>query len=97
MSVGEFLFLLKGLQWTLALSAIGFVCGGVAGLAVALARTSSSSIMERTTASYIAVFQGTPQLKHYNPLGSVHGGWYATLLDSALGCAIHSTLPQSVG
>ena len=34
-----------------------------------------------------AVFQGTPQLKHYNPLGTVHGGWYATLLDSALGCA----------
>jgi uncharacterized protein (TIGR00369 family) len=40
-----------------------------------------------------AVFQGTPQLKHYNPLGSVHGGWYATLLDSAVGCAIHSTMP----
>lgn len=40
-----------------------------------------------------AVFQGTPQLKHYNPLGSVHGGWYATLLDSALGCAVHSTMP----
>jgi uncharacterized protein (TIGR00369 family) len=37
-----------------------------------------------------AVFQGTPQLKHYNPLGSVHGGWYATLLDSALGCAVHT-------
>jgi uncharacterized protein (TIGR00369 family) len=41
----------------------------------------------------IAVFQGRPQLKHYNPLGSVHGGWFATLLDSALGCAVHSTLP----
>ena len=40
-----------------------------------------------------AVFQGTPQLKHYNPLGSVHGGWYATLLDSALGCAVHTTVP----
>ena len=40
-----------------------------------------------------AVFQGTPQLKHYNPIGSVHGGWYATLLDSALGCAVHSSLP----
>jgi len=39
-----------------------------------------------------AVFQGTPQLKHYNPLGSVHGGWYATLLDSALGCAVHTTM-----
>jgi uncharacterized protein (TIGR00369 family) len=40
-----------------------------------------------------AVFQGVPQLKHYNPLGSVHGGWYATLLDSALGCAIHTVMP----
>lgn len=41
----------------------------------------------------LAIFQGTPQLKHYNPLGSVHGGWYATLLDSALGCAVQTTLP----
>ena len=44
-----------------------------------------------------AVFQGTPQLRHYNPLGSVHGGWYATLLDSALGCAVHTTLPPGMG
>lgn len=41
----------------------------------------------------VAVFQGRPQLKHYNPLGTVHGGWFATLLDSAVGCAVHSTLP----
>lgn len=40
-----------------------------------------------------AVFQGIPQFGHYNPLGTVHGGWFATLLDSALGCAVHSTLP----
>ncbi len=43
-----------------------------------------------------AVFQGTPQLKHYNPLGTVHGGWYATLLDSALGCAVHTTMPAGM-
>jgi uncharacterized protein (TIGR00369 family) len=41
-----------------------------------------------------AVFQGTPQYKHFNPMGSVHGGWFATLLDSALGCSVHTTLPQ---
>ena len=41
----------------------------------------------------LAVFQGEPQQRHYNPLGSVHGGWFATLLDSALGCAVHSKLP----
>lgn len=44
-----------------------------------------------------AVFQGTPQLMHYNPLGSVHGGWYATMLDSALGCAIHTMMPSGYG
>lgn len=39
-----------------------------------------------------AVFTGVPQEFHYNPLGSVHGGFGATLLDSAMGCAVHSTL-----
>ena len=40
-----------------------------------------------------AVFQGRPQFGHYNPLGSVHGGWISTLLDSAVACAIHTALP----
>jgi uncharacterized protein (TIGR00369 family) len=39
-----------------------------------------------------AVFAGTPQEFHYNPLGSVHGGYGATMLDSAMGCSVHSTL-----
>ena len=39
-----------------------------------------------------AVFQGAPKFAFYNPLGTVHGGWYATLLDSALGCAVHTSL-----
>jgi uncharacterized protein (TIGR00369 family) len=40
-----------------------------------------------------AVFQGTPGPAHLNPMGGVHGGWYATLLDSALGCCVHASLP----
>ena len=40
-----------------------------------------------------AVFEGVPERFAYNPLGGVHGGWAATILDSALGCAVHSTLP----
>ena len=40
-----------------------------------------------------AVFQGTPGVAHLNPLGSVHGGWFAALLDSALGCCVHAALP----
>jgi len=41
----------------------------------------------------LAVFQGKPDFRYYNPLGTVHGGWFATLLDSAMGCAVHSILP----
>jgi uncharacterized protein (TIGR00369 family) len=40
-----------------------------------------------------AVFQGTPGPAHFNPMGTVHGGWFATLLDSALGCAVHTMMP----
>lgn len=43
------------------------------------------------------VFQGRPQRRHYNPLGTVHGGWFATLLDTAVGCAVHSTLQAGKG
>ena len=39
-----------------------------------------------------ATFEGTPAIKVYNPIGSVHGGYAATLLDSACGCAVHSKL-----
>jgi uncharacterized protein (TIGR00369 family) len=44
-----------------------------------------------------AVFAGEPDEEHYNPIGVVHGGYAATLLDSALGCAVHTTLPAGVG
>lgn len=39
-----------------------------------------------------AVFTGTPGEHAYNPIGSVHGGYAATLLDSACGCAVHTRL-----
>ena len=38
------------------------------------------------------VFEGIPSMKFYNPLGTVHGGWISAILDSAMGCAVHSTL-----
>ncbi|MGY6019424.1 PaaI family thioesterase [Streptomyces spinosirectus] len=44
-----------------------------------------------------AVFSLEPGEEHYNPIGSVHGGIYATMLDSAAGCAVQSTLPQGIG
>jgi uncharacterized protein (TIGR00369 family) len=44
-----------------------------------------------------AVFEVEPAEYHYNPIGVVHGGLIATLADSALGCAVQSTLPAGVG
>jgi uncharacterized protein (TIGR00369 family) len=41
-----------------------------------------------------AVFLGLPSERHLNPLGGVHGGWAATVLDSALGCAVHTTIQK---
>jgi uncharacterized protein (TIGR00369 family) len=37
-------------------------------------------------------FLGNPDVRYLNPMGLIHGGWAMTLLDSALGCAVHSTL-----
>ena len=44
-----------------------------------------------------AVFESLPEFRHYNPIGTVHAGLAATLLDSALGCAIFSTLTKGEG
>ena len=44
-----------------------------------------------------ALFQGTPGPELLNPMGGIHGGWYATLLDSALGCSVHTMLPAGRG
>jgi uncharacterized protein (TIGR00369 family) len=44
-----------------------------------------------------AVFQGTPRAEHRNPMGTIHGGWIATLLDSALGSAVLTKLPAGHG
>ena len=44
-----------------------------------------------------AVFTAEPAEYHYNPIGVVHGGLAATLLDSAMGCAVHTTLPPGAG
>lgn len=42
-------------------------------------------------------FHCHPDESHYNPIGMVHGGLVCTLLDSALGCAVHTTLPAGTG
>lgn len=42
-------------------------------------------------------FRGTTRFAHCNPMGQVHGGWYGTLLDSAMACAIQTMVPPATG
>jgi uncharacterized protein (TIGR00369 family) len=58
----------------------------------------------RTTRTYLVeaeegrvVFKGQPDEAFYNPLGVIHGGWASFILDSAMGCAVHSALPAGQG
>ena len=60
-----------------------------------IAKTLSFQLMEVSAGR--TVFQGTPGPDHLNPMGGIHGGWYATLLDSALGCAVHTMMPPGRG
>jgi uncharacterized protein (TIGR00369 family) len=60
-----------------------------------IAQTLDFLIMEASAGH--AVFQGTPGAAHLNPMGTVHGGWFATLLDSALGCAVHTRMKPGQG
>ena len=60
-----------------------------------IARTLNFQLLEADAGR--AVFQGTPGPDHLNPMGTIHGGWYATLLDSALGCAVHTMMPPGRG
>ena len=43
------------------------------------------------------VFEGAAGFQHFNVLGGTHGGWFATLLDSCMGCAVHTRLPRGKG
>ena len=43
------------------------------------------------------VFEGAPAFDAYNPLGGAHGGWFGTLLDSCMACAVQTTLPKGTG
>jgi uncharacterized protein (TIGR00369 family) len=66
-----------------------------AGIQPSIGRTLGFSLVEVEKGR--AVFEGTPDRDVYNPIGSVHGGYAATLLDSACGCAVHSMLTAAQG
>jgi uncharacterized protein (TIGR00369 family) len=60
-----------------------------------IAKTLDFTLIEVTEGR--AVFQGSPGPAHLNPMGGIHGGWYATMLDSAMACAVHTLVPAGRG
>lgn len=56
-----------------------------------ICRTLSFALVEVSEGR--VVFEGTPRFEQYNPLGGVHGGWFGTLLDSCMSCAVQTELP----
>lgn len=61
----------------------------------AIAKTLDFTVVEVSAGR--ALFQGTPLPQHLNPLGTIHGGWFAALLDSALGCSVHTLMEPGRG
>ncbi len=80
-----------------ALSGIDFLRGMATGRlpAAPIAAPANMRLVEVDDGR--VVFEGVPRLTHYNPIGSVHGGWFGILLDSAMGCAVMSRLPRGRG
>ena len=60
--LSEFLFLVAAVRWTLLLSLVAFLGGGMLGLVIAILRTTSSRFLRLLTSGYIQLFQGTPVL-----------------------------------
>ena len=86
--------------------AIARAAAGLSGAeffnAIAAGKVSAPPIMQALDIAAVAFTEGratfrvTPQEFHYNPLGTVHGGVFAAVLDSACGCAVHTMLPADV-
>jgi uncharacterized protein (TIGR00369 family) len=76
---------------------------GLEQLRAFMARNERAPIADRLDFDLVevsdgrAVFKATPGMHVYNPIGSVHGGYAATIMDSACGCAVHSKLSPTQG
>jgi uncharacterized protein (TIGR00369 family) len=71
---------------------IDFLRGMLSGHYPAPPVTRTMGFILTEVAPGFAVFEGAPTADFFNPLGTIHGGWTATILDSALGCCVHSVI-----
>ncbi|HEY0044549.1 MAG TPA: PaaI family thioesterase [Allosphingosinicella sp.] len=95
--MGETRYGLASREQMAQLSGLELLQGLIEGTAPAphLARTLGFRLVE--VAPGFAAFEGQPSEDFLNPLGTVHGGWALTLIDSAAGCALHSELGPGIG
>jgi uncharacterized protein (TIGR00369 family) len=85
---------LPSLATTLSMSGLDFMLAVRAGK---IARPPISAVLNYsldTVEEGRVVFRGTPEFQHCNPMGGVHGGWYGTLLDSCMACAVMTKVPK---
>lgn len=78
----------------LSMSGLDFMLGVLDGR---ISRPPMSGLLNYTLDSVDpgkVTFRGTPEFAHTNPMGTVHGGWYGTLLDSCMACAVMTTVPK---
>ncbi len=75
-----------------AMSGLEFLRGLMDGSLPPPAFSATSRITPVEAEAGRVVFEGEPHGDFYNPMGTVHGGWIATLLDTAMACAVHSSL-----
>lgn len=85
------------LETVRALTGLEFMQGIASGQFAAPSIMQALNYRLARVESGLAVFEGTPDGRYYNPLGTVHGGYAATLLDSCMGCAVHTMLPAGQG
>jgi uncharacterized protein (TIGR00369 family) len=75
-----------------AMSGLEFLRGLMDGSLPPPAFSATSRIKPVAVEAGRVVFEGEPHGEFYNPMGTVHGGWIATLIDTAMACAVHSSL-----
>jgi uncharacterized protein (TIGR00369 family) len=95
--MGERVFGVVSRDVLTAESGLSFLQGMLAGCHPSPPFARTTSMQGTEVEEGRIVFEGTPTADFFNPLGTIHGGWTATILDSAMACAVHSTLKPGFG
>ncbi len=85
---------LLSLDEALAISGLEFMQNILDGVAPAPPIGATLGYQLHAVSDGQVTFRGTPEFKATNPMGTVHGGWYGTLLDSAMACAVMTRVPR---